>query len=92
MGDANFRVHLGKLPLSSDWQAYLAPINSYSIELTADVDWAWCTDRESDTWRGVAAYQRETIISTIDKMILKGQPIVWVKGTTDGTLFEKCVR
>jgi hypothetical protein len=92
MADANFRIHLGKLPLGTEWQAYAAPISCYSIELTADQEWEWCTDKDSGAWRAVAAFQREPVIPRADKMIIKGELIIWVKGATEGTLFENCVR
>jgi len=92
MADANPRVHLGELPLTAEWQVYVAPINCSCIELTADKDWAWCSDKESGAVRAVPAFQREMVVPKVDRLIMKGEPVVWVKAEEEGTLFEKCVR
>jgi hypothetical protein len=92
MGNANFRVHLGRVPLTTDWTIYVAPVNCSSIELTADVEWMWCTDDEWIATRNVPAFQREPIIPRSEKLIKQGEEIIWIKGSAAGQIYEKCVR
>lgn len=92
MGNANFRVHLGKLALPTTWVEYVAPINCWSIELTGDQEWCWCTDKTSEAVRTVPAFQHEGIITRAQMLIKEGEPIIWIKGKAEGFIYEKCVR
>lgn len=92
MPDANFRVHLGKFSLGTSWQLYKAPIDCWSIELTGDTEWAWCSDKDSATARVVGALQREMVIPASQMIIKKDDPIIWIKAQSAGLIYEKCVR
>lgn len=93
MVDANCRVHLGKFQLGESWQLYLSPGEYWCIELTADKDWSWCSDKESGAERVVAALHREIIITNTEISIKPGDEIVWIKASApDATMWEKCLR
>ena len=84
------RLWLDEMELTLDWQAVTVPIKACStIELTADQEWCWCTDREGSV-RCIAANVREILIDTRLDLIIEGTSLCWVKALdTPGTLWRK---
>jgi hypothetical protein len=93
MGNANARLHMGTVPLTTDWQLYSAPITCRGIQLTADKDWMYCSDKSNpETARMVGALQREMVVEFGLLILGAGEAVCWIKGTEAGTIWEKCLR
>ena len=82
-------LHLGKLPLTTEWQPYTPSIMCKSVEWTGTKGWSWCTSIESGAIRAVGALVREPIIQN-SRNIAQGETLLFFKGDEEGEIYEKC--
>jgi len=93
MPDANHRLHLCVIELTTDWQEYKPHIRCRSIEMTADKNWMWCTDRtKTDAVRLVEAFKRELVVDFGMEPTRNNEPMFYFKGIEPGNIWDKCVR
>lgn len=80
---------LDEVPLTDEWEIVVIPITCSEVELTGDVDWAWCTNTEGAV-RSISKFERHIVVKT--RTIAQGLPLCYVKAEQAGTLYRKFTR
>jgi len=90
MAHVNSKVRLTPMALTTEWTTITVANRCTSIELTADVQWEWCTDEEfKNQPRRIAAGIRELVA---ESGFSGGEAVCFVRAVdTAGTIWRKCV-